>query len=84
MTAPNKPKVSGLVVAPNGAQMWLSHDEPLHVTVYADEPYARVYINGVCITPPQGREFEGWLGDVAVYDMPLSPSEISSVVRGPA
>jgi hypothetical protein len=77
VTTENKPTVAGLVVAPNGAQMWVAHDKPIHISVHAGEPFARVYVNGVCITQPPGNlDFDGHMSDASFFDRPLSDEEV--------
>ncbi len=70
--------IAGLVVAPNGAQMWVS-GQNVHVAVLASEPYALVYIDGVCITPPPPLAFGGVIGSVAAFDRPLTRAEMEKL-----
>lgn len=76
----DQPLVSGLVVDPEGAQMWVKDQgNPIHVCVRAGEPYARVYINGVDVTPPRGVPFPGTLANVAAFDRVLTHEELEEL-----
>ena len=82
MDAPKNPLVNDLQLDPNGAAMWITHDQPLHIAVRAGEPFASVYINGVCIAKPgqlcPPLEW-GVSGTVAAFDRALTLDEIEAM-----
>jgi len=78
MTQQSNTRVSGLVIAPNGAQLWVADSRPVNIAVFASDPFAHVYVNGVDIAWPLGNpEFPGTIDELAAFDRALTTDELA-------
>jgi hypothetical protein len=77
--------VSGVVVAPNGAQLWVSHDQPVNIAFIAgDGEHAGVYVNGERIAAAASRLRTGGveITETAVFERALTWEDIQQLGRG--